>query len=984
MSLEDWQKILQQHFTELRGKRPKQFPIFALEHGLSLDSKLYQLQKELQDYIIKGEPSDEHWLAWIVYASEIGYLYSGEEYWQTFENLTPGWDSGDRDWIRNCFKRFHTKFGGAEPKGAWAQHFSIICWPITHAILPQDLQYQLAKVLYAMSLTLRREFLESPDLLGKQIEAFSWDANSRFKVFVQEHLLVGQIATALLSDEEQQGTLILPQTLTRIVSDLERERQARYWLKSAKRAMRQVKFYGTQKGNITKAGGFIDDLDENSRKQFPTLGIEPYVILRPTTSTSWEVVIEIPNLSPLLNDFPQFKAVLSDLRCVVAGSSGRPLARGRLLLDSQRVVIQEWPEPSEPLLQFEQQLPSELGRVLKTYCFLRPGPDWLFRIQSDGFAYEVRSKVVRPGQSYILLTTEKPDQSIIANGEIHISCTGVHATRLDLPRAISSELEEQIENLGLSLAKSLQIWPAGFPAANWDGEGHGEWLSLDRPIFGVSIDHEVGGLVLNLDDSENLEIYSLEPRESLFVELPTLSPGYHLLSISVLSKGSNLKEQSGQVEIIIREPRAWLPRLTFQNPFMVLVDPVAPTLEQLWEERIRIEIKGPKTRSVMCSITLWSESSTPLITISYPMQLPVDASSWKRDFNKYFRKSKEVQRNYDLAEICQMDFDAADIGRYTLRCEREFTPIRWIVKHDGQRYALNLANYAETNYSLQLYRHDFSTPDIGCRLEGNLISLDPKSIDAGGMYFARVGAYQSSIILPRLLRKLEDLGVSPRLKRRSRSPTSVIELVNLFEVWAKARLPGNIVTLSHQLRVLNSINQGIFFILCGEKWGETEKKLETDGSQRALDDLKQLIAVWDRDFSVNNFSVSDIENFCAVSIRKRVLILYELAKNLRWFPRLSKIISAKGIKFSGRDYKASIRLPPMGLSTWLAEFALRLASCPETLQSWSGSNFTSGIENLFENPVIARAGRFLVLAVHRHAPPGPVVGERLYHGWEWE
>jgi hypothetical protein len=35
-----------------------------------------------------------------VYATEFGYGYAGEEYWQTFQAETPNW-SGERDWLRD-------------------------------------------------------------------------------------------------------------------------------------------------------------------------------------------------------------------------------------------------------------------------------------------------------------------------------------------------------------------------------------------------------------------------------------------------------------------------------------------------------------------------------------------------------------------------------------------------------------------------------------------------------------------------------------------------------------------------------------------------------------------------------------------------------------------------------------------------------------------------------------------------------------------
>ncbi|MCP4654320.1 MAG: hypothetical protein GY856_02760 [bacterium] len=118
-------------------------------------------------------------LPWTVFAAELGYLYSGDEYWQTFEERTPGWlVHGHRHWVRRCFRDFQKRYGGAEPKGPWACQFSIICWPITHAILPQDLQRQLAKLLYELRHVTSSEALASPRHLGELIANRSWGTSS--------------------------------------------------------------------------------------------------------------------------------------------------------------------------------------------------------------------------------------------------------------------------------------------------------------------------------------------------------------------------------------------------------------------------------------------------------------------------------------------------------------------------------------------------------------------------------------------------------------------------------------------------------------------------------------------------------------------------------------------------------------------------------------------------------------------------------------
>jgi hypothetical protein len=184
-----WQDHLDRNYALLRKERSSlapDRPIFALEHGLDIDQRA-DLACEIRKSILRQPPSPDHALAWTVYASEIGYGYAGEEYWQTFEADTPGWtENGDRYWIRECFIAFHQLYGGAKPTGQWAQHFSIICWPITHAVLPCDLQRQFAQLLYDLRHTFTDESLSSPQLLGEHIADRSGSTSSRFQQFAQE------------------------------------------------------------------------------------------------------------------------------------------------------------------------------------------------------------------------------------------------------------------------------------------------------------------------------------------------------------------------------------------------------------------------------------------------------------------------------------------------------------------------------------------------------------------------------------------------------------------------------------------------------------------------------------------------------------------------------------------------------------------------------------------------------------------------------
>jgi len=154
------------HFRDLHKRRQAlggNPPVFALEHGLSCTDLEY-LKASVREAVARGFGSHywrSTWLPFIVYAAESGYDYVGNEFWPRFEQLTPGWAvHGDRDRIREWFRRFSYEYGGAVPQGAFAENFTIISWPITHAVLPVYLQRYLAQLLYEFRMGLTTRLLQ--------------------------------------------------------------------------------------------------------------------------------------------------------------------------------------------------------------------------------------------------------------------------------------------------------------------------------------------------------------------------------------------------------------------------------------------------------------------------------------------------------------------------------------------------------------------------------------------------------------------------------------------------------------------------------------------------------------------------------------------------------------------------------------------------------------------------------------------------------
>src|ERR1019366_2760105 len=226
MTLDQWQERLHSHFGQLAAARAySDYRLFALEHNLS-DEEFDEITELLHAELKDGWRLGRHWLVWVVYATELGYDYDGDEYWSSFEARTPGWretiTSTRRNLLRDWFVKFQTTYQGVKPSGPWAEWFSIIAWPITHAILPKYLQEQFAKSLFELRHQLAHLERISPRAVGELLARNAWDASSRFRQFLEQQELTGRLVLALLSDRSVEGqSPLYPQTLSRIVTDLE-------------------------------------------------------------------------------------------------------------------------------------------------------------------------------------------------------------------------------------------------------------------------------------------------------------------------------------------------------------------------------------------------------------------------------------------------------------------------------------------------------------------------------------------------------------------------------------------------------------------------------------------------------------------------------------------------------------------------------------------------------------------------------------------
>src|SRR5258708_3146113 len=138
---------------------------------------------------------------------------------------------------------------------------------------------------------------------------------------------------------------------------------------------------------------------------------------------------------------------------------------------------------------------------------------------------------------------------------------------------------------------------------------------------------------------------------------------------------------TGSLDILVRPPRPTgdggeTGALSFA------IYPRAPSLEDLWEDRCELHVSATGARWIRCRVTLTEKgNSTPIAQIDLRLPNPIDDTAWREAFRKQVRDV--VGEHCDEAHVCILEFTAGPLGRARVVAERDFTPLRWIVRGGG-------------------------------------------------------------------------------------------------------------------------------------------------------------------------------------------------------------------------------------------------------------------------------------------------------------
>jgi hypothetical protein len=939
-----------------------------LEHGLDQE-ELRALDRDVRKSILQDGDSLEYPLPWIVYASEFGYRYSGYEYWQTFEEETPLWAlRGSRNWMRAAFRRFAEQYRGAAPEGSWAEWFSIIAWPITHAVLPKDLQRQLAQLLYEASYTFGPQVFQSAESLGQHLKRLSHDYTSRFQQFAENVLLLGQIAAALLIEQpETAEPLLIPKTLDRLVRDIEKEQASRGWLSDARARTRRLRLRGLGRRVAETAPPEPRPLKREEERHVDEFGFEPLLLARSTGPDSWQLLVEIPSLGPLAMRYPTYRDVLNRSTGIFE-PTGKPIARQGLLFGLPPIALQRWPEANSTLIKYKG-CPPGLALVLENRFRMPPGPRWLFKIRNDGQAVFLKSNVVHPSTPYLLLLQKAVERPAPGLKTVDVQCQGIYGLRFDLPASVDEIWEAILKTLGLIPSRTLQVWPAGSPSAFWDDEGRAEWLIGQDITLGVQTDHQVERIVVDLDGHESvIDRRQHNGPDPVYFSLGQLTAGIHHLRLSAIPRGNGEESLEGILVFVVRAPRPWSPFQPSDGPIRFLVNPANPTLEDLWEGRLEINLAAPHWTSIKARVTFLAERGETVLfekTMS-PFKTPITPEIWLTTFEKEIHADEAAQLNYDLAHSCGVELSAGVLGVVGFTCERSFTPLRWTARVSSDEMVLRLIDNSGSE-GLEVREYDFVRPDVMRNHPADLVSKGLHVDSDGGLYYAKAGQAEAGIVAihQRRIRSLSDLRVRPRLERRMANVPDVWGLLELARIWGEAKVSGSGFSILYRRNVLDAIARSLASTLGGASWEQAEYAYL---SQKSLEQLKKSLASAPHHRALGAALTLGAREFAHATIAERLQKLADLTS--KFVPELRRQIGPRPLPSS-----------PNIQGVW--EFALRLGSQPDSARTWVGERLEQSIRLVLEIPVVVRASRFLVLVVDNELSDVSNVQGGLYRGWAW-
>lgn len=844
VALETWQKRLEGHFSSLAAEKAAHgHVVYAIEHGLE-PSEVDDLNAALSEHLDTTKYLDPaNWIVWIVAAAEIGYQYDGDEYWATFSERFPAWPAfGNRSQIRSWFRQFAAKFHGFRPSGRWADHFSIISWPIGHSILPRYLQSLFATHLHSLRFELARADVTSQEQVGELLRGRYHGGSSRFEDLLEQTGLTGRLVLAL-RDEDIQGAEapVYKQTLSRIVSDLEALRPVRSRFRDTRRVLRDARIRATR--NLRSGGGDA----EGARTPGASGSISPVrLIARQLSDGCWKLGVALPDLTAELEAAGVSLTTLDRLRIRFFDRSdywmpGRNLGA---YYSGRDQALARLPDPIDcPLLVLDREIAPVSALVSSRLRISGTGP-WLLRVQGDGAARQVLGRHVRTGATYLVITQTPIPIDLARSLEletVELGTDSAFAYRLEVPRGLVADQLATLKKLDLGYALRARVEPVGL-VPRWEGsDDSSTWLTTEEVLLRLSSDFPVRNFWVSIDGANAVRIPTGAGQNAI-IAVEDLDSGSHSLSVLAeapdLSGGSLLEPEVLQLRV--RAPRPWISDVTRNAGFSVTLDPFNAPLERLVSGRATLSVIGPAGRTVHAQVSL-SDASGHVVERADlgHIKLPAEKSAVHRLVNKL--AEEPLSEKVEGAPHIGLSFAVDELGVSSVSFPHKVQPLRWKLEHNSDGYRIRLIDEAGADEEVSVFRFPITAPNRRVKVGLEECLKGAPVEPPGALYVAKLGKRVFPIVVSvpakERITSFADLAAPTSLERSLYATANIPKIVARYRLWRAARSLGPLGAL-RKATVLTAFEQCICEIVCGAEWADRARK-SLNGQRHLVNRLRK-------------------------------------------------------------------------------------------------------------------------------------------------
>ena len=818
--LEILEEKLKKRFLSLSRQRTAENQhVHAIEHQLSVDETSalkIALQNDLES---RREISEKHFFVWLVYAVEIGYEYNGDEYWQSFLTDLPSWKYyGDRYAIKYRFIQFNEQYNGFKPKGPWAEHFSIISWPISNAILPRSLQFQFAIFLYHNRFELAEKQNQSAEEIG-QFASGLYDGESKpMKGILEQSKLTGDLVLNLHKQGINTDNLPISKSVfERLCQDIQKV-DVKHYISGFRKTLQEAEFKVSRGLTPSNQSGWVksSDLQEEPLRRY-----RPKLTSSRDSAGIWNLGLNLHGIAGYL--VKMNLRLQPTVRVRIAGEEQwRPIAALYTYAEKRITKIKTFNAIiGKPVIQFdgEEDVVNKLKEISEGPP---PQKSWLLRIQADGLAHEVISRHVRHQNKYLLLMEKRLSPSIaekISAVGVECSLDGCFAYEIEIGEIIHDSVKNGLELLDIGCKHSIDVIPIGLVARWEDEETSAIWVNGEAVLLQLKSDLELDEYVIKVDAHPEMRIACNLDGNNI-VELSELGVGTHKIEVKAVCKQSQEVLET-EFFVSVRVRRHWSLSGNLAAGFNVDINPFTTSIENVLSGRSTIKVSGLDGQKCTISAVFLNHqdkeiSKEPLCDFLLPVVLTQGSLALRKLGDC---SSKDILENAATVELV---FKVPGIGRSKIRFNNRLDPIRWRLDTSSESKTIRLIDEEDTTSEKNIWKANLIDPccSIAISYED---AVNGQEVQSPGQLFVceTQGRKIIHIVTSRPKTKITDfsgLGIeSPTFS--SKINDSILDLLEFYKFWHLAKMTGPLSYIQKD-RVIRAFELQFFKIFCSSNWVE--------------------------------------------------------------------------------------------------------------------------------------------------------------------